>query len=229
LSGHSIARRLNIEEKKAVISLSESGVGPSQILSILKKDFNNKLSRRKEIHNFLAVTRLKMLGDKTPIQKLLEILQENDFHYAYKTSVSGANTNLFFSHYKSIELCQNFGNVFVMDCTYKTNLFAMPLLNVVGVTSTYHSFNAGFVFMCEEIKENYIWSLNQFKRCLGFSPKVISTDRELALMSAIVTVFPESKNILFVWHIEKNIYLIAKNTSPPKKHGQSLFDHGQVV
>ena len=81
----------------------------------------------------------------------------------------------------------------------------------------------------EEIKENYIWSLNQFKRCLGFSPKVISTDRELALMSAIVTVFPESKNILFVWHIEKNIYLIAKNTSPPKKHGQSLFDHGQVV
>jgi hypothetical protein len=67
LSGHSIARRLNIEEKKAVISLSESGVGPSQILSILKKDFNNKLSGRKEIHNFLAETRLKMLGDKTPI------------------------------------------------------------------------------------------------------------------------------------------------------------------
>jgi hypothetical protein len=98
LSGHSIARPLNIEEKKAVISLPESGVGPSQILSILKKDFNNKLSGRKEIHNFLAETRLKMLGDKTPIQKLLEILQENDFHYAYKTSVSGANTNLFFSH-----------------------------------------------------------------------------------------------------------------------------------
>jgi len=37
----------------------------------------------------------------------------------------------------------------------------MPLLNIVCVTSTYHSFNAGFVFMSEEVEENYTLGLEK--------------------------------------------------------------------
>lgn len=85
-----------------------------------------------------------------------------------------------------------------MDCTYKTNRFGMPLLNIVGVTSTYHSFNAGFVFMNEETEANYSWALQKFSNCSRVNPEAISTDRELALMNAIKNVFPNTANILCI-------------------------------
>ena len=44
-------------------------------------------------------------------------------------------------------------------------------------------------------------------RILGDIPKpqVIVTDRELALMNAVQTVFSESHNLLCIWHINKNV------------------------
>ncbi|CAG8800462.1 5604_t:CDS:2, partial [Racocetra persica] len=41
-------------------------------------------------------------------------------------------------------------------------------------------------------------------------PKVIITDRELALMHAVYTVFSESQNVLYVWYIEKNVLTSCK-------------------
>jgi histone-lysine N-methyltransferase SETD2 len=40
--------------------------------------------------------------------------------------------------------------VFLLDCMYKTNKFDMPLLNMVGITSTYATFNVGFAFLHAE-------------------------------------------------------------------------------
>jgi hypothetical protein len=57
--------------------LAESGVGPSQILSYIKKDFNNQTTSRKEIHNFLASSRINMLNGKNHDENLLEILYQN--------------------------------------------------------------------------------------------------------------------------------------------------------
>ncbi|CAG8768418.1 23976_t:CDS:2 [Cetraspora pellucida] len=42
-------------------------------------------------------------------------------------------------------------------------------------------------------------------------PKVIVTDRELALMHALEHTFPDSKNLLCIWHIEKNILTKCKS------------------
>ncbi|CAG8797364.1 5673_t:CDS:2, partial [Racocetra persica] len=56
-------------------------------------------------------------------------------------------------------------------------------------------------------EDNYVWGLNRVAHIFENipKPKVIITDRELALMHAVHTVFPESQNILCVWHIEKNM------------------------
>ncbi len=52
-----------------------------------------------------------------------------------------------------------FDMVFFLNCTYKTNKFSMLLLNVVGIISTYATFNAGFAFLHAENKEAYAWIL----------------------------------------------------------------------
>jgi hypothetical protein len=63
----------------------------------------------------------------------------------------------------------------------------MPLLNIVGVTSTYYSFNAGFVFMTKETNTHYSWALEQF-RSIPNSPAVFINDPELALINFLKLV-----------------------------------------
>ena len=98
--------------------------------------------------------------------------------------------------------------MFLIDCTYKTNKFNIPLMNVVGITATYATFNAGFAFLHAENEERYTWALQQFAHVL--SPKVLCTDRELALMNGIARVVPTCQNILCRWHINKNVLAHCK-------------------
>ena len=93
--------------------------------------------------------------------------------------------------------------LFVMDCIYKTNHFGMPLLNIVGITSTFHSFNSGFAFICEEKELEYTWALKAFSNVVV--PTVIVTDREKSLMNVIESVFPDASNLLCIWHVNKNV------------------------
>ena len=86
---------------------------------------------------------------------------------------------------------------------------------IIGVTSTYHSFNAGFAFLREE-EHDYIWALIQFSKHLSNSPCVITTDRELALMNALESVFDQLK-IFFVFGILTKIFLRIVKTNSNKK------------
>jgi len=110
---------------------------------------------------------------------------------------------VFFMHKDSVALAKVYNTVFLLDCTYKTNKFNMPLLNIVGIACTYATFNAGFAFLREETEEHYTWALKQLAAVVH--PKVLCTDRELALMKSIASVFPTSHNLLCVWHINKNL------------------------
>jgi hypothetical protein len=83
----------------------------------------------------------------------------------------------------------------------------MPLLHIVGMTSSNKTFSACFCFLSSETESNYSWALANIKRVFEANclPVVIVTDRELALMSAIRKQFPEARNLLCAWHINKNI------------------------
>ena len=90
-----------------------------------------------------------------------------------------------------------------MDCTYKVNRYNMPMLNVVGVTATYETFNAGFVLLSGETEKEYVWALEAFSTVVR--PALVVTDRELALINAISTAWPGTVNILCTWHVNKTV------------------------
>ena len=83
----------------------------------------------------------------------------------------------------------------------------MPLMHVVGMTSFNTIFTSCMAFLQSEIEADYKWALEQVRKIYGdtLKPKVIVTDRELALMNALTVIFPETHNLLCHWHIEKNI------------------------
>ncbi|KAI8572430.1 hypothetical protein RHMOL_Rhmol01G0197600 [Rhododendron molle] len=110
----------------------------------------------------------------------------------------GNVTDLFWAPPCAGEMLRAFPRVLMIDCTYKTNRYKFPLLQIVGVTCTELTFNVAFAFIECEKEENYIWVLEKLKGMVDADalPVVIVTDRELALMNAIRSVFPHATNLL---------------------------------
>lgn len=83
----------------------------------------------------------------------------------------------------------------------------MPLLKIVGLTSTDMTLSMTFVFLQHEWEDNFNWALDVL-RCIIYDnalSNVIVTYRELALMNAISWVFPTTTHLLCRWYINKNV------------------------
>jgi hypothetical protein len=177
-------------------------LAPKDILCILRKEFTNNHSTAREIYNELVDVRVEELRSCGPIKALVELISCSDY-FNKVPLVEGVVDCVFFMQQSSVSMCQMFNTIFLLDNTYKTNKFGMPLLNMVGITSTCATLNVGFAFLHVENEEVYAWVLEQFSKVV--TPKVLCTDRELALMNEIARVFPGFHNILCCWHIKKNI------------------------
>lgn len=95
-------------------------------------------------------------------------------------------TDLFWVHLMAIKLFKTFPHVLIMDCTYKTNRYKYPLLEIVGVTSTELTFSIAFIFMDHEYEDNYTWAMEKLKSLMTHTyPRVIVTNKILGLMNAI--------------------------------------------
>jgi hypothetical protein len=119
-------------------------------------------------------------------------------------------THAFFSNPKSLELARRCHSVVQIDCTYKTNIYNMPLAHIIGISPFFTTFTIGFAFIPKEETCDYEWVLTILKEALnGNCPNFIVTDKEDALISASRTVFPLAKSILCRWHINKNVLVKA--------------------
>jgi len=202
LAGHSAVRRPSPNEVSRIKELGCHGIAPKQILSVLHAEFEGNQTTAKEVYNVLQSAKVDFLRGRTAIEALVDLVSENV--YVSKVWLQEQMLHgLFFMHNDSVKLTKAYGTVFLLDCTYQTNKFHMPLLNIVGITCTYATFNAGFAFLREETEESYTWALKQLAAIV--QPTVLCTDRELALMNSIAAVFPTCRNLLCVWHINKNI------------------------
>ena len=139
---------------------------------------------------------------------MFSLLKEHNYLYYHTTnSVSGRLENLFFIHPTSFKLWRAFPYVIQIDATYKTNMYNMPLVEIVGVTPTNRTFSISYAFIISEQEHNYRWVLECLKSTLGegFAVRVVLTDRDLALMKACKTVMPEAYHLLCRVHIWRNI------------------------
>jgi len=157
----------------------------------------------------------------TELQYLISKLVEHK--YVYYTRCNSNETTLediFFAHPESIKLLNTFPTVLVIDSTYKTNDYRMPLFEIVGWTSTKMTYSVGFAFLHFELEDNFTWALTMVKGLLSSKdnmPEVIVTDMDGALMNAVGTVFPETYTMLCFFHIGKNVGTDCKvHPKPPK-------------
>lgn len=208
MEGHPYARRLKEDEFSLVKDLTTMNMPPRDILSILKERNLSNVSTLETIYNARRKLRMIEQEGKSPMQVLMSRLHHNGYIYEFTTTGFNELENLFFVHRTSFDIWRAFPHVLMIDATYKTNQYKMPFVQIVGVTSTKKTFSIAFAFMHNEKTVNYTWVLNCLKLTLDqcMLPRVIVTDREMALLNACKEVFPDAAQLLCRWHIEQNIF-----------------------
>ncbi|CAK8570687.1 unnamed protein product [Lathyrus sativus] len=170
------------------------------------------------------------------MHQLLKLLDDNSCVYRYKTCDDGVTIrDIFYTHPNSIKLFITFSTMLILDSTYKTNKYRLPLFEMIGVTSTEKTYYVGFAFLECEKKDNFTWSLEVCRSLLKDQseiPKAIVTDPDITLMNSTAKVFPSSYALRCKYHIIKNVRSRVKpavGTKPIKSEGGKLVKAGVIV
>ncbi|MBW0592494.1 hypothetical protein O181_132209 [Austropuccinia psidii MF-1] len=212
IMAHPSFRKLNEQEKSQISQMFESLLMPRKIQAQLcsQRDSDRPVILQ-DISNQVKKIKKDKLKGRRPIDALIDTFKQGNFVWASARDSEGHITSLFFTHPLAIKLFHGFPHVILMDCTYKTNKYKMPLFNIVGFSSTNKTFSRAFCLMNNETEPSYTWALNKYlEKVLNNTnivpPQVIVIDRYLALKNSLKQIFPESKVMLYIWHINKDVY-----------------------
>ncbi|XP_050876455.1 protein FAR1-RELATED SEQUENCE 5-like [Lathyrus oleraceus] len=130
-------------------------VQPKNILATLKLKRPKNISNIKQVYNIRYQTNKTLMGDIIEMQQLLKVLDDNNYVSRYQTCEDGVTVgDIFWTHPDSIKLFNTFPTVLIIDSTYKTNKYRLPLLKIVGFTSTEKTYFIEFAFLESEKDEN---------------------------------------------------------------------------
>jgi len=204
-------RRLNAAQIQVVQSHYTAGIPASRTVAVLRQDDPQLHLYHRDIYNITAeLSRAKREG-KAPPEALISRLEaekaEGKIFFEWRCDSNGHISMLFIADARSVEYLNRHPDVLLLDCTYKTNKFDMPLLDILGVDHHNNSFTVALCFLDQEITENYMEAVQHLKALFepGIWPSVIATDCEPALISAVSTHFPaiHTKRVLCYWHVSK--------------------------
>lgn len=216
-SQHTRYRKPTEEQKQLIGELSAAGVPPRMVVSSLQaKSSGNTLITPAEIYNQKKKLRKERFSTLTPIEVLVKEFEEDDTWAANYTTDPERHVNyLFFAYKPAIDLAQRFHDVLLIDATYRTNRYNMPLLHFMGVTSIGTSFTIAWCFMAQETETQYRKALSDFKELVigdyNITIEAFITDEEDALKNAILAIYPGVPQLLCFWHVEKRVLEKAKS------------------
>ncbi|XP_076905022.1 protein FAR-RED ELONGATED HYPOCOTYL 3-like isoform X1 [Bidens hawaiensis] len=96
----------------------------------------------------------------------------------------------------------NFCDVVSFDTTYIKNKYRIPLALFVGVNQHYQFMLLGCALLSDESFSTYSWAMLTWLTAMnGRAPKVVITDKDESLESAVSQVFPTSKHCFCLWNI----------------------------
>ncbi|MBW0581762.1 hypothetical protein O181_121477 [Austropuccinia psidii MF-1] len=145
IMAHPAFRKFNWQETSKIAQISESLLIPRQIKAqLFSQRESDKPVILQDIYNQVKKIKKDKLQGRRPIDALIDTLKEADFVWSSARNAEGHMTFLFFTHPLAIKLLHGFPHVILMDCTYKTNKYKIPLFHIAGFSSTNKTFSGAF-------------------------------------------------------------------------------------
>ena len=127
---------------------SAAGVKPRQIINGLLLMNSSMMLKERDLYNLKARIRKANLKGQRPLPALLlELMEDDDYYSEPLLDENDKLIGLFFCHKSSQDLLRSNSQVLIMDCTYKTNKFRMPLFDIIGIDCLQYTFYVGFCFL----------------------------------------------------------------------------------
>ena len=212
LPGH--RRRARKQEINEIIRQHRAArIKPQQTLAVIQQQFPDLPVVLKDVLNERSRQRREFIDTHTPAEATILLLDEHGF---YKDLVVGEDSRvkrLFFTDKESIDLVRRW-HVFILDCTYKTNEYNLPLLNIVAASCLNKTIQVGLCFLSGESEEDYDWVIKALQKFLERHriqpPSLVITDRDLALMNALEENLKDTEFLLCRWHLNKDMLAYAR-------------------
>ena len=103
----------------------------------------------------------------------------------------------------------------------------MFLCTIISVTLHNTIYNIGFAFLSMETIRDYEWMLQCIKNLyLIFNisdPDIIITDTNLNIIRAVSHKFHLSTNLLYLWHLNKNVLSYCKKLLEDKESWTEIY------
>ena len=126
----------------------------------------------------------------------------SNFFYAIDLGEDQRLKNLFWVDAKSRHDYNTFSDVVSFDTTYVRNKYKMPLALFIGVNQHYQFMLLGCALISDESVTTFSWLMQTWLKAMGGqAPKVLITDHDKAMKSAVLEVFPDTRHCFCLWHI----------------------------
>lgn len=223
---HPAHRGQSMQEVMDIDKLIGAGVTTKNIQTYARQQDSCSLITAQDIRNRIAEMQRQSCEGESTIHALANQLDREGFWSRIQFDDKGRVTAVLFAHPGSLGFLQSYPDVLILDCTYKTNKYRMPLLEIIGVDACQRSFCVAFAFISGEETQDYLWVFERlrslYETCNARLPSVIVTDGDKACMNAIRMVFPSAASILCLWHANKAVQRNCKSTFQPKEHEQCV-------
>ncbi|XP_038693801.1 uncharacterized protein LOC119991527 [Tripterygium wilfordii] len=137
MKGHPYPSRLSEVEIQITVDMSARNSKSRDILTELKKRDPNNVSTIRTIYNAHKKHKTVERSGQSQMQSVFSFLNDHEYFFDYRANHTTYELeDLFFAHPGSLDRLRAFQNVLLMDATYQTNRYGLPLVEIVGVTST---------------------------------------------------------------------------------------------
>ena len=224
-SAHPVHRQLSGGTSQ-LASLSNAGIAPKEIQTLVRQ--SGSLATRQDIYNRIADVRRDTCEGQSPIHALANQLDKEGFWSRIQFAPDGRVTAVLFAHPDSLTYLQAYPELLLLDCTYKTNKYSMPLLDMVGVDAAQRSFCIAFAFLSGETEEDYTWALERlrslYEQCNTALPSIVLVDRCLAVINAASALFPSAAVLLCLWHANKAVLARCQPAFPEAEKWKEFYN-----
>lgn len=132
-------------------------------------------------------------------------LENPTFFNATMVDDENEMTNFFWVDAMSVIDYGHFGDVVVLDTSYRTSKFSRPFALFTGVNHQKQTVVFGSALLIDESTESFVWLFDTWMKAMsGKKPKTILTDQCPQIAKAVSLVLPETHHRLCLWQIFQN-------------------------
>lgn len=142
-------------------------------------------------------------GDEDAIN-FIKILKQKKVYYKADLQ-EGKICKLFFATPRMIRNYELYGDIILIDSTYRVNQYNIPLLVYSGIDAGGRNIIFGLSLINDETEATFSWCLQEFFTLYAKFPTVVVTDQDLALLAVLSKEFPQITHLLCQWHILQNL------------------------